>query len=880
MSLTLPLRNVTRHKFRTYLIVAAISVSVGLEVGIAITIDSLYEDFIERHRGDIFTDITIHPKYNSTIEELKTLSGNVQSLKGVKRVSPVAIFKVAEIDSLENISNNIILYGLKAETHPDSAQLEEIGGETPLEPPNVIVSFSAAKELQVGGTINLPKSSQMNFQGVNTSIQGIMSDRVYFGNYIGFYFILIDLDYLISLFTTEKHLAFHLAVMVKDFIDLNNVAKDIQDFVGPDFEVHREKTISYFDILAIQSYQAAMNLIIMASIVIEFLFIANILAINIRDRAKEFGILKAIGSSNLQFFFFLGLELLFYGGIASFLGILLGIGFSFISVFILNFNYPRLRIFALTIKPNTILSAFITGVFITMVAGLYPIFKAISLPVVQNIHWKVRRKKTKSKIWVFFLIIGTVLIFSGLITTNFVGASRFLVFEIFSWHFFVVWSILLGIFLLEIGLLHFLPGVGMKFKIWSGLLARTIATRNIERESQKSTITIMVTALALSFILIIGITSAAIIASVPNYYKERYGRIQIIAETKDNVEVPVSFVKDLAMNNSDIKRAEFMQQQRTKIDSIDAVIFGVNPDSYKYFIEETMINPPEADIPVLLNSTENGAIISDILLARIGARIGENLKVQVTSTSAVNMTLKGITSGNPFLQDGLYLYISSDLFREYWSNKTAKWIVMDTSPESGSANIVASQLLGQYSELQTVNAIDHYAKVIESSLKVSVLFFQILIIYTFLLSALAQLLNILMTIFRMDREIGVMRAMGLSQSDVLSIFSAESILLGVTGVIFGVFNGYIGAELLEWYISFSIPIETNANIIFIIFWVAISLVITFVSSQITSRRSVNTVIANALHSDLSFQVKKKQVTWTDFEKFMDSHLEQKDERHF
>ncbi|GAJ14041.1 unnamed protein product [marine sediment metagenome] len=41
MSLTLPLRNVTRHKVRTYLIIAAITISVGLETGIAITIDSL-----------------------------------------------------------------------------------------------------------------------------------------------------------------------------------------------------------------------------------------------------------------------------------------------------------------------------------------------------------------------------------------------------------------------------------------------------------------------------------------------------------------------------------------------------------------------------------------------------------------------------------------------------------------------------------------------------------------------------------------------------------------------------------------------------------------------------------------------------------------------
>lgn len=879
MSLAFSWRNVTRHKLRTFLIITAITVSVALETGIAITIDSIYQDFIENHRGNNFTDITVHPKSNSTVEDMKNLAEDLGSVKRVEKVSPVVIFPVLKNSSgLENITNNIILYGLETDSHPDYPSLAAADdGNYPLEPPEVIISMNIASELNTyeSGKLYIPEIEQLGFKGLNATVHGLMSDVSYFGNYFGYLFILIDLDYMVNLFTSDDYLNFHLTVKVKDFINLNRIAKDIQDFVGLDYHVYREKTVSETDVLAIQSYQAAMNLIIIASIVLEFLFIVNILSMNVRDRTREFGVLRSIGSSNLQILTFLALELLIYSGIASFIGSFLGIGFSIFSVFILNLYFSKVRIESVILNPVTLFTSYTTGILITLIAGLYPTFKAISLPVVQNIHYTIRRKISKSRIWLYFIIVGAFLTFMGLITTNFIGASRFLVFEIISWHFFAVLAIFIGIFLLETGLLHFLPKIGMKLMIWYKTVPRTIATRNIEREAQKSTITIMVTALALSFILVIGIISAALLESVPDYYEKRYGRIDIIAETRDNVEVPLSFGDEIVQNNSDIERAEFMQQQRTVIGNTEGYVFGINPDSYKYFFEEMMLSPPEPDIPVLLNTTEKGAIISDILLSRIGARINEDLSIQVSSNSSINVKLTGITSGNPFLQDGHYLYISSALFREYWSNNSATWFIMKTFPDSDPDSIVASQLSGLYQkEFKEVIPVDHYANIIRGSLTVSSMFFQILIVYTFLLSALAQFLSIFISILKMEREIGIMRAMGLSHNAVLSIYSAESTLLGTTGVIIGIINGLIGSELMSWYIGFSIPIHTNISINFIAFWVIVSIGITIISSEITTRRSMQRVVADIIHSEGAFR-SRKRISWRDWEQFMDSYRDEK-----
>ncbi|GAJ02610.1 unnamed protein product, partial [marine sediment metagenome] len=280
------------------------------------------------------------------------------------------------------------------------------------------------------------------------------------------------------------------------------------------------------DILAIQAYQTGMLLIIIASIIVEFLFITNTLSMNIKDRSKEFGTLKAIGSSNLQIIIFLSLEFIIYAGIASFLGIVLGLVFSGVSVFILNFSFSRLRINALTIKFTTLLASYLTGIIITLMAGLYPIIKALTLPVIQTMHWAVSRKKGKIPFWPISMVIGIVMILLGMITRDSVGSGGFLEFQLLSWNFFVVGTIFLGLLFLEIGFLHFLPHIG-GLMIWYRSMPRTIATRNIRRESQKSTITVMVTGLALSFILIMGITATALIEYVPDYYNDKFGRIGI-----------------------------------------------------------------------------------------------------------------------------------------------------------------------------------------------------------------------------------------------------------------------------------------------------------------------------------------------------------------
>lgn len=874
MSFTLPWRNVTRHKIRTYLIIAAITISVGLETGIAITIDSIHEDFIENQRGNNYTDITIHPNSNSTLEDIKTVVESVTNIAGVKKASPVATFLIdrnaSGLGDISDKKEKIVLYGLDPDSHTDYPYSNIPEESYALDPPSVIVSWSIFKETEgINGNLTIPENNSLGFNGLNATIMGTISDGSTLGNYVGYFFILIHIDHFADLFA-ENYVDFQIVVQVKELIKVNKVAERIQDSVGLNFDVIREKSIRQSDVLAVEAFQAGMALIIIASIIVEFLFITNILTLNIKDRSKEFGSLRAIGSSNFQITTFLSIEFLIYAGIASILGVLFGVVFSHLSVFILDFNFPRLSIDTPTFKTTTITFSFFLGIIITFISGLYPMLRAISLPVIQTLHWAIQRKKGKRRYWPILLITGCLLTGFGIIIGNSVESEGFLEINFFSLHFISVGMILLGVVFIETGLIHFLPTFGRKLLFWYRQMPKTIATRNIERESQKSTITVLVSAIALSIILIMGITTTALIEYVPLYYSDKFGRIEVVVETSDGSSISTSFINELTSDNVGVDIAAYIQQQRTVISNTEGYVFGVDPYSFNYFINETIINSPEQNISKLLNSSEKGAIISDKLLSRIGARIGDNLSIQLTTNSFIDVTLKGITQANPILQEGEYLFISNTSFQSFWPTEAVKWLVVKTS-STLDAQTVTIQLRGKYQDsFREVIPVEGIEDTIRTSLQTTSLFFQLLVLYTFLLSALAQFLSTLMSVLRMQRELAIMRSLGLSQNAVLSIFSTESILIGTTGIIIGVINGLIGAELIAWYINFSIPIQVTFQAEFILIWAFISLLITVTTSEITTRRTMNTIIADALSGESLFNIKTKKSLYREWGTYLES----------
>lgn len=851
----LALRNATRSKYRSFLLIFGVLLTVALETGIVISVDTLYDDFIFDHRNQNFTDITVNPKEWIMLEELRALAKNVRKVSGVSKASPV-YYLSANVFLDVAVSDKVLVYGIDPESHPDFTHLKVVDGKREVSGYTVMISESIQNAVNV--KIGTPIPISPNYPNITeVTVGGVISDEPYIGNKFLHSFILVDIDILYDVIPKNQRnfvLTGEIDVSVSNLIRIEQISENIIDTVGLDNFVLVEKAISEIEASGILAYQTAMNLVILASFVVEFLFITNVLAIAIKDRSKELGILRAVGINSGQLIILIALEILFYAMIGSILGIFVGIGFSTFLVGLLDSFYVGLEIQTISIHSSSILAAFLSGVIVSLISGLYPIFLALNIPVVQNIHSRMRTAKSTDlfRNWKYSVGSGILLSITGFLLQFFVGPTRFLDFSILSVHFFVIILIFVGTILFEIGILVFLPKIGMRLLFYFGYITRIISMRNIAREFQKSLFTILTTALALAFIIITGLTSAAVIASVPDYFQSQWGNIDLFAEVRDTDPLSINFTQRLD-SRYDIRRSSFIQEARTEIGGKNGYVFGVDPMKYSHFAEpvvETQVEQPSLalnettrtimNITSGVNTTINitHGLISHRLYQRLQPQIplGSILTIDLSTNMTANITIIAIIKGNVFINNGEYLYISSERFQEFFNSTLAKWFVCDVRADR-DAEYVQVALESEYSELQEVIAITFYKELIEESLIFQTAIFQVLFVESLILAAMAQFVCILISTLRMEREMGIMRGLGLHKRSIFGIYMSESTALGLSAIVIGLIDGLLGSILLAWYISRSIPVEVQFPLDRVILWVIFSFMVTLASTILPSYRS-------------------------------------------
>ncbi|MFX0208372.1 MAG: FtsX-like permease family protein, partial [Candidatus Hodarchaeota archaeon] len=352
-----------------------------------------------------------------------------------------------------------------------------------------------------------------------------------------------------------------------------------------------------------------------------------------------------------------------------------------------------------------------------------------------------------------------------------------------------------------------------------------------------SLFTIMTAALALTFIIVVGLVSAAVITGFPVFFEEQWGNVDLVAEARDD-QLPQSNLTNLLEQNPSIIRASFIQEERTDIQGISSYIYGVNPSQHEFFAEEIIESIDNINSFSVLSDQSEGNVtygfVSRLLFERLLFPVGSDVTIRVANNDTVNITIAAVIKPNVFLGSGEYLYLSSSKFSEFYKSTRAKWFICKVD---GNVRSIQTMIEVEFPQFKEVIGINIYAKTIEKTLIFQSAIFQLLFIESFILAAIAQFVCILVSTLRMEREMGIMRAMGLHKRGVFDIFISESVALGLAALIIGFLDGILGSLLLAWYINQSIPIEIEFPLDRINTWVLFSFLITLASTLLPSFRS-------------------------------------------
>ncbi|MGD8633638.1 MAG: FtsX-like permease family protein [Anaerolineales bacterium] len=372
---------VVRSLSRTGVAVAALMVSLSVAIGVGIMIASFRSTVVDwlglTLRADIYVSAPVVSGTRPTASLPRELVGTLQAVPGVDAVESVRTVTV------QSDLGEVLLLAVDARQQRDARLYRFAAGSADqtwqkVLDGAVIVSEPFAYRYGIppeGGELSLVTDrGEHTFDVVGvyydySAEQGtvLMSQEVYRSYW--------DDDAISSL-----------AVFTSNDIDSGQTAQLIRSaLAGSGLQVQlnrelREQALMIFD----RTFLITSALRILA-IVVAFIGVMSALMALLMERAREFATMQALGLTGVELWKLIFMETGLMGATAGLLSFPTGVILAVVLIYVINLRSFGWTI-AMSLNPWIFLGAFATAVVAALVAGIYPGFRLVQLPVADNLR--------------------------------------------------------------------------------------------------------------------------------------------------------------------------------------------------------------------------------------------------------------------------------------------------------------------------------------------------------------------------------------------------------------------------------------------------------------------------------------------------------------
>ena len=520
--------------------------------------------------------------------------------------------------------------------------------------------------------------------------------------------------------------------------------------------------------------------------------IYNTFGIIVAQRTKELALLRAIGASRRQVLRSVLLEATVVGVLASAVGLLAGIGVAGLLKALLDAAGLEVPAGGVVVTSGTVITAFVTGTSVAISSAWFPARKASKVPPLAAMRDVAYERTTASRarvvIGLLVLLAGIALLLSGLYGDSGnalaqVGFGALLTF---------VGVTILGPVLAKpiTGLLGApLP----RLKGMTGVLARQNATRNPKRTA--STASALMIGVALVGFITVFASSAS--KSVNRIVDDRFAIDVIIGGS--------SLSPQLAVDLESLEEAASVTEMRfadANVDGKSSFMLGFDEEAATVF-----------DIGVVAGSVDalddTGIALNEDWAEDNDKALGDTVDVELVQGGVQTLEVRALYTDKVLAGSH---FVSLDIFDRFAPDVPDAQIFL-----TARDGVSADRLLTAVEEVARpypTAEVDDIAGFKESQAAQ----FQQLVTLIYGLLGLAVFIALLgiantlaLSVHERTRELGLLRAVGMTRSQVRSTVRWESVLialLGTTlGLAIGLFFGWAMARAMrsEGFTEFSLP---------------------------------------------------------------------------
>jgi len=633
-----------------------------------------------------------------------------------------------------------------------------------------------------------------------------------------------------------------IAVASKPNVSSNQLLQQIRGILPADTQVRTGQGQAHQDSKDTNSFISFLQKFLLGfggvALFVGSFVIANSLSITIAQRTRELATLRTLGASRRQLLRSIIIEALAIGVLAAVIGLFAGLALAkglFALFNAVGFTLPNN---GLTFETRTVVVSLAVGIIVTLLASLRPALRATRVPPIAAVREGATLPESRfARYRLPASILLTALGFAGLLWGLFapgLGTAGILIFMLGG-----ALLVFFGVALLSVRLVTPLAGALGWPATRIGGTAGALARENAQRNPQRTASTASALMIGLALVTLVSMLAAGIITSFKGSVNKIWKNADYAITAQNNFSpIPIA-AADAVAKTPGVTAIGNVRAGRARAFNHTSTITAVNPPASQMF----QLDWKQGSSSVLANLGADGAFVDKGYAKSHHLRAGSPITLTFATGARKTFVLRGIfdppTGGSPFGS----VTISAATFDRFVPQPQNLYsFVLMKGGQTDANKAALDQTLKSFPNAKAATRqkfIDNQISGLSSVLNI----LYVLLALSVVVSLFGIVNTLVLTVFERTREIGMLRAIGMTRRQVRRMIRHESVITALIGAAIGIALGIVLASLLIARVNFivlSVPVGQ-----LVIFALA-SILVGIVAAIFPARRAARLNVLEAL----------------------------------
>jgi putative ABC transport system permease protein len=775
------LKGLLAHKLRLTLTALAIVLGVTFISGTFVLTDTLHNTFANLI-GNIYAKVDLqargvaqfnHTSFGDTATRNpipESVLGTIRNVPGVEAaaggVTGYAELISADGDPISGGGGGSL--GLSYDPNPSLSALHLTSGKAPTGPHDVVIDAGTAKkyDFAIGQQVKVLLAGPTQTFTITGIVKFGTADNV-----AGTSIAAFALPTAQQIFEVPGRLD-AINILTQQGADTAAVQRAIEAAVPADVQVVTGKTVADEQTDSVNQalgiFSTALLVFAFISLFVGAFTIFNTFSIIVGQRTRELALLRIVGASRRQVFRSVLGEAALVGLVSSIIGLGVGVLAAYGLEGLLRAFGITLPSSSLVFQTRTAIVGLAVGVGVTVIAAISPARRAVRISPIEAIsqHQAGLEISNRRRLTIGGVLglLGVVLLAVGMGTGELpavgIGAA----------------AIFLGVAMLAPTFARPVASViGKPLSRWFGTPGR-IGRENSMRSPRRTAQTASALMIGLALVSAISVFGASLTKSVTSAVDQAVSADLIISDFSDNAPGISNSIEPIVSRISGVVGTNVVYDGNVEVGDSLKDLTAISP---KNLSETVLVRMDSGDAA----SIANGDLLIDADTADSkDLAVGDTLDVKFAKSGVVAMRVGGIYKPNALL--GSYV-VGDDFFLSHFDQPLPIAVLAQTDGDQQQA---VTEALSAYPNVEVQTRAEFQKTQKDQVAKLLGLIYALLALAVII--ALIGIINTLMlSVFERTREIGLLRAVGMTRRQIRGMVRAESVILALFGAVIGIVIG-------------------------------------------------------------------------------------------